>query len=266
MDDSTLFSIKDFAAFTGMRQSTLRYYDEIGLLTPICRGKNNYRYYEPYQIILLNFINVLIDIGVPLAKVKDMMKGRNPQGILELLNQKEADLNYKFNEIRTAFSIIQTYRENIQSGINQEEEDICVRDLPEANVVFGEKNDWSNQKSFYEPFIKFCNRANRLRINLRYPIGGVHNDMISFLEAPGQPHRFYSLDPLGNSKRRAGKYLIGYKRGYYGEFGDFPLKMQAYAKENNLIFKGPVYAHYLLDEISIKENEQYLAQIAVRVG
>ena len=260
-----LFSIKDFAAFTGVKQSTLRYYDEIGLLSPACRGENNYRYYEPQQIFILNFINVLIDIGVPLAKIKDLMDTREPETVLELLNQQELELNKKLHELRSAFSIIQTYRKNIYSGIHRENEEMSVQELPETSVILGTQNDWTNQQTFYKPFINFCKMAKRVRINLRYPIGAYHSDFASFLEAPGKPHRFFSQDPVGNSKRRAGKYLVGYKYGYYGEFGDFAQKMASYAKEHNLNLIGPVFVKYVLDEVSKIKHEEYLAQIMVRV-
>jgi hypothetical protein len=85
------------------------------------------------------------------------------------------------------------------------------------------------------------------------------------MKSPGQPDKFFSLDPLGNCTSGSGKYLVGYTHGYYGEFGRLPQKMEAYAKEHDLICDGPVYTLYLLDEVSVIENDKYLSRLSVRV-
>ena len=85
MKDPTLLSIKAFAKYTGAKQSTLRFYDEIGLLSPSERGEeNNYRYYRPSQSMTLSFINVLIELGVPLADIKEMSDGRTVFAKIEM--------------------------------------------------------------------------------------------------------------------------------------------------------------------------------------
>ena len=266
MKESALLSIREFSKLTGVPQSTLRYYDEIGLLPPETRGENNYRYYTPYQFILLNFINVLVDLGVPLATIKEMNTERTPEKIINLLSRQETKLNQKLHELQTAYSIIHTLRDNISTGLFADENNISVQDIDETYLVFGPKNDWENKVSFYKPFMNFYNSAESYRINIRYPIGGYHSDMHAFLNAPGKPDRFFSLDPFGNYKRVSGKYLVGYTRGYYGEFGDIAEKMVAYAKEHELKFSGPVFSVYPLDEISTIDRQQYLSQVLVRVS
>jgi len=265
MDNTTLLSIKEFSKFTGVSQSTLRYYDEIGLISPISRGENNYRYYVPFQIILLNYINVLIDLGVPLSTIKDMNKCRTPDNVIDLLSRQEGKLDHQMHELRTAYSIIHIFRKNIQNGLTAAAGEVAVKEMGGTRYILGPKADFTNTKSFYKPFIDFCNSATEYRINLRYPIGGYHDSMANFLKAPGQPDRFFSLDPLGNCAGKEGKYLVGYRRGYYGEFGDVPQKMAAYAEEHNLAFSGPVFVLYLLDEISMIEPEEYLSRITVGV-
>jgi len=265
MNDSTMLSIKEFAKFAGVNQSTLRYYDEIDLLPPAGRGENNYRYYIPFQIITLNFINVLIGLGVPLATIKKMSKERTPKSMIELLHRQEIKLDYRLYELRTAYSIIHTFNQNIQNGLLPRDSDIAVEELDETRLVLGPDNNFENHDTFYENFMYFCNAANDYRINLRYPVGGYHGDMNAFLRAPGQPDKFFSLDPIGNAIQKRGPYLVCYHNGYYGDFGDIPNKMVAFAKDNKLAFHGPVYIVYLLDEISIIHPDQYLARIAVGV-
>jgi len=266
MDESTLLTIKDFASFAGVTQSTLRYYDEIDLLPAAARGENNYRYYTPFQLITLNFINVLVDLGIPLSAIKEMDKSRTPEKVIDLLSRQEAKLDYRLYELRAAYSIIHTYRNNIQDGLLAHEDDIHVREFDEARLILGRMNDFEDQETFYSEFIKFCNSASEYRINLRYPVGGYHPDMQSFLDAPGWPVRFFSLDPMGNSVRRRGKYLVGYTKGYYGQLSSLAEKMEAYAKEHKLSFHGPVFVVYLHDEVSVINPDTYLARVMVAVS
>jgi len=259
-----MLSIKEFAAFTGINESTLRYYDKIGLLSPSRRGQNRYRYYLPVQAILVNFIRVLISLGVPISVIKEMTHHRSPQSMLDLLTQQESKLDKRLRDLQTAYSIIHTYRNNIQAGVLAREDDIRAQELDEGRLILGDPADFSSGP-FYKPFMDFCNSAQKHNINTHYPVGGYHDNMALFLDAPGQPTRFFSMDPYGQHRREAGLYLVAHRRGYYGEFGDIAQKMLSYAQENALVFHGPVFAIYLLDEISIINPSQYLVQITAGV-
>ena len=266
MNDSTLLTIKEFSEFTGVSQSTLRYYDEIGLLPAAERGENNYRYYIPFQLITINFINVLVDLGIPLSTIKELAAERTPESMIDLLRRQEVILDYKLYELRTAYSIIHTYRNSIQDGMLASEGDVFTQEFDEARLILGPINDFARHDTFYSSFVNFCNAANDNRINLRYPIGGFHANIDAFFDSPGRPDRYFSFDPIGNAVRKKGLYLVGYERGYYGEFDVLPVKMAKYAKEHSLSFSGPVYTIYLHDEICMVNPDQYLSRTMVAVS
>jgi DNA-binding transcriptional MerR regulator len=266
MDTAAMLSIKEFAEFTGLHESTLRYYDKIGLLSPELRGANRYRYYSPLQTIMIDFIKVLIKVGVPLAAIKEMSAIRTPQSVLELLMLQENKLDAQLHELQTAYAIIHTYRNTIQAGMAAREHEISVRALEEGRLTLGPLTDFSGTDTFYRPFMHFCNSAHEHKIDLHYPIGGYYEDIGVFLRTPSQPTRFFSLDPRGLNTRSAGQYLVAHNKGYYGSFGDLPHRMLAHARTNALSFHGPLYIVYLLDEISMPDHNQFLSQIMVGVS
>jgi DNA-binding transcriptional MerR regulator len=266
MDELSLLSIKDFFVFLGVSKSTLRYYDEIGLLPAASRGENNYRFYTPFQIIKLNYINVLIDLGVTLSTIKDMDVGRTPESVIELLSRQEIRLDYRLYELRSAYSIIHTYRKNIQDGLMAKDGDVRLENLEEMRYILGQENHFAEGDSFYGEFVRFCTSADKNRINLRYPVGGYHADMASYLKDPGRPSRFFSLDPLGNSAQPGGKHIVTFTRGFYGEFGETPRRMAEFAESHSLRFAGPVFIVFLLDEISTTDPDKYLARVTVPVS
>jgi len=267
MNDKTLLSIKEFAKYTGVKQSTLRFYDEIGLLSPAARGEeNNYRYYRPNQSMTVSFINILIELGVSLAEIKNIAAHRTPYRVIDLLSRQEALLDSRLLELHTAYTIIHAFRNNIQLGLMADEGEIRTENLDGAHFILGPENSFNDDGAFYEPFMVFRDSAADFRIDLKYPIGGYHCDINSFLRAPSRPDHFFSADPTGNSAREAGAYLVGYTRGYYGELKDIPQRMAAYAEEHGLEFAGPVYTEYPLDEISVSEPNRYLARVYVSIS
>jgi DNA-binding transcriptional MerR regulator len=262
--DTPFLSICEFSALTGIEQHTLRHYDNCKIFSPAMRGKNNYRYYSPPQLITAKFLGALFDLGVPLSEIKRMNQSRTPKELLLILEQQEDELIRKLGEIQEAFSIINTFRKNIQTGLSIKGGEIRVEVLNDTRFILGSKAKFGND-GFLKPFMAFHASASECRINLRYPVGGYYLGMDEFLKKPGQPESFFSLDPSGNKCRPQGKYLVGYHRGYYSEFGDFPQKMIDYARENNINTEGPLFIVYLLDEISEVKPENYLAQITIAI-
>lgn len=61
------WSIQQVARMSGVTARTLRHYDDIGLLPPSEVGANGYRYYERGQLLRLQHILLLRELGVDLA-------------------------------------------------------------------------------------------------------------------------------------------------------------------------------------------------------
>ena len=67
------YRIEEVAARTGFTKRTLRYYEEIGLITPAGRTEGNYRLYSEAVVARLQRIKRLKDVlGIPLSSLKRM--------------------------------------------------------------------------------------------------------------------------------------------------------------------------------------------------
>ncbi|MCL2670925.1 MAG: MerR family transcriptional regulator [Clostridiales bacterium] len=259
-------SIKEFSQLSGIAPTTLRYWDEIDLFKPAMRHEeNNYRYYTPEQMIAVNFISVLSSLGVPLKNIAALQDIRTPENVMDLIDRQETVLNAEMQRLRECYTAIHTRRELIKTGQEIDSEQLYLRNMEGWRLVLGSPTRFTDRFSFYEDFFRFCESAESLRINLNYPVGALHLNVNAFFERPGAPDHFFSLDPFGNYKTEPGQYLMGYNRGYYGQFGDLPERMKAYAEEQKLRFKGPLIAVYLHDEVCISEKSEYLVQVGIRV-
>ena len=284
-------SIKEFSQLSGIEQTTLRYWDDIGLFSPARRDpENNYRYYTPEQIIAVNFITVLSELNIPLKTIGEIEKNRTPDKILSLIEHQEELLDMEMRSIRERSSIIHQRHELISMGMRLkngfrivdgvridtdrdagegswlDKNEIAVLQRTEKKFLLGPRNEWTPGEPFFKYFVDFCKMADDLRINLNYPVGGYHVDFESFEKAPGEPDHFFSLDPTGNKKWKEGKYLTGFCEGYYGRLGDLAERMRVYIKENKLRVEGPVYTLYLLDEVCMTDPDEYLSLICVAVS
>lgn len=257
-----LLSIKEFSEFSGIPASTLRYYDDSGLFHPALRGENGYRYYSPQQLTTLNFVHVLSNLKVSLKTIKEAQRSRTPESIAMLLSRQEQLLDTQIRLAQDAHAVIHTFLRLLNEGMNAREDEIYVAEEPAMSFVLGDVNDFRDDDYFYATFARFCASADRLRINLNYPVGGYFQDMAAYQAQPSRPTRFFSADPFGRESKPAGKYLVGFVRGYYGNTGDLPRRMKEYAEEHGLVFSGAVYNLFLQDEISVRDPDQYLQKVS----
>ena len=261
------YSVNEFAKISGVEASTLRYWDSIGLFSPFKRDpENNYRYYSLAQITTLNFVATCRDIGIPLENIAELRKKRDPEKFLNLIEKKELEIDLELRKLQERSSIIHTKRVLIRYGLNVDETKIAVvRREDDWSAILWPRNEYKEGDTFLEPLTSFINKSQEFRINLSFPIGGRYDDMESFLRSPGHPDNFFSLDPTGGNTRKHGDYLVGFTRGYYGELGDLPERMDQFARENGLVTDGCVYLTYPLDEASNNEPDNYLGQVMVGV-
>jgi MerR family transcriptional regulator, thiopeptide resistance regulator len=73
------WSIQQVARHSGVTARTLRFYDEIGLLRPARTGANGYRYYEQEQLLRLQQILLLRELGMDLAEIAAVVNGGRDQ-------------------------------------------------------------------------------------------------------------------------------------------------------------------------------------------
>jgi len=266
MERKKLMSIKEFSELSGTEQSTLRYWESIGLFTPAMRHQeNNYRFYTPEQLMTVNFITALSELKVPLKTIGRAGEDRSPEKILSLLEQQEFEIDGELNRLRSLYSSIHVLRSAMRQGMESVPGEIGVQRMEETAIFMGPPTAFEEEDSFYRPFMEYCRQAKRSRKSLINPIGGYHDSLQHYMEYPSRPQHFFSLDPMGCDCRPAGLYLVGYAQGYYGQLDGLPGRLATYAQENELLCEGPVYVIYLLDEICIQEPAEYLAQVSVRV-
>jgi len=71
------WSVAEVARLSGVTSRTLRHYDAIGLLPPARVGANGYRYYGRAQLLRLQQVLLLRDLGLGLDAIAEVLDGRS---------------------------------------------------------------------------------------------------------------------------------------------------------------------------------------------
>ena len=84
------YSISKLAKLAGVSTRTLRYYDEIQLLSPKRTSTNGYRIYGQKEVDLLQQIMFYRELGVPLDEIKNIIWFKDYDGITSLQSHLSA--------------------------------------------------------------------------------------------------------------------------------------------------------------------------------
>jgi len=117
-DQICTYSIEQVATQTGLTRRTLRYYEEVGLLTPSDRTEGNYRRYSDEDIQRIEHIKKLRDLlGFSLADIRAMLEVDDERGLLKEANRHETDATAKIARIDRADELIHRQLQLIEQKI-----------------------------------------------------------------------------------------------------------------------------------------------------
>ncbi len=80
---SNLLRIGAFAELANTNLRTLRYYEEVGLLSPAHRSQGGFRYYRPTDLARIQLIQFLQDMGLQLEEIGEWLKDIPARGSRE---------------------------------------------------------------------------------------------------------------------------------------------------------------------------------------
>ncbi len=100
MNKENLFGIGDVARLFHLSVSSLRHYENEGLLKPeYTDPRTGYRYYSTRQFEVLNTIRYLRVLDMPLSEIADFLGNRDVDRIEEKLRQQKDALETKMREL-----------------------------------------------------------------------------------------------------------------------------------------------------------------------
>ncbi len=117
-----LMKISEVAVKYNITKRTLRYYEEIGILSSIRKNGSNYRYYDTNTLNRLEQILLLKSLNFQISEIKEILLSKDEDFIDNILHNKLASLQEEIDTLyaykRVISSIIKLRDKQCSSSIN----------------------------------------------------------------------------------------------------------------------------------------------------
>ncbi|MDK2827583.1 MAG: hypothetical protein PWP67_373 [Clostridium butyricum] len=263
MKDKSNMQIKEFSALTGIKRENLRYYEQIGLLSPEFRGKNGYRYYTRSQLTTAYLIISLRELGIGIDEIKRYIDIRTPEEMFSLFSSQKQHILTEIKKLKRILEVMQLYVDMAEDAIKYKENSINIEYKKKEPIFLGPiiSND-----SLDEAAISFYNFAAENGIDIGYPLGAIINKKDIENKNPLYATQYYFKAMHDqNSYKPEGKYAVFYGRCAYGESDYLYEKLYKFIDKNNLRMCSDAYEEYPLNELSTKDENQYCVKIEIMV-
>jgi DNA-binding transcriptional MerR regulator len=132
------FRVGEVSKLFSIPQSTLRYYDEIGLFKPKYTDKENqYRYYTADQFVHLETIIFLRKIGLHIRDIQCHMEVRTPENTYELLQKKLTKVQQEMYTLEMTARKINHKLSTLENGMGLfEHQVVTYKTYPKRPVSF----------------------------------------------------------------------------------------------------------------------------------
>ncbi len=142
------YSIKQIADLAGVTTRTIRFYDEIGLLTPTQIGENGYRFYNRDSLLRLQQIMFYRELDVPLKHIRIIMN-QSDFDLLDALEKHRLSLQNRHNRLeRLIHTVNQTI--HIIKGESQMNDNELFEGFDESEYAEEARQRWGDKPAYVE--------------------------------------------------------------------------------------------------------------------
>ncbi|MBI9013095.1 MAG: MerR family transcriptional regulator [Clostridiales bacterium] len=142
---SSSFKKNEVAKILGLKKSTIRYYEEVGLISPLV-DTNNYREYGMMELKLLSQINFLRTINLDIGTIKQVIYDDTFDSY-DVLSMKKKELNDLIKELNDNIRQIDEILKFLDSTVNSH--DYQIVEIPKR-YLYNIKTASSDQEDFYK--------------------------------------------------------------------------------------------------------------------
>ena len=127
-----MFKISEFSKIAQVPASLLRYYDKIGLFSPVTIDEiNSYRYYDASQLPELSRILALKELGLSLEQItKLVQEDVSAEEIRGMFTLRKAQIEQSLQDEAARLAVVETRLRQLERSQTGEREDVVLKSLP----------------------------------------------------------------------------------------------------------------------------------------
>lgn len=259
---NNLLTISEFAKLSGITRANLIYYEKEEILIPVKRQENNYRMYSYRQLDLAYVITSLRNLGVSLKDIKSYTQTRTPEVAQALFVKQVGKIEDQIDKLIQMKEILNLHIQNIKEFQQTKLPLLEVRELEKEIICLGPNSEEEEELNSILEFIKLC-RDNQ--IHYVNHIGKIFSKEKFLKENFSTPDRFYIKSTKGEVYKEKGNYVVLMEEMNGREKNEFYQKIKVFIDSNQLEIYGNTYEEYILDELAVKNPEEYVIKITARV-
>lgn len=104
----------------GVSTRTLRYYEQIGVLSSLKRDGYAYRVYDESTILRLHQIIILRKLRIPLKQITEVLNNQDAVAVVNIFMENIKELNDEIHALSTIKSILNKLVEELKKSYNNE--------------------------------------------------------------------------------------------------------------------------------------------------
>lgn len=129
---SRRYTSGQFARLCHTTKETLFHYDRLGLLRPLSRGENDYRYYDVRQFLQFDMITLFKECGTPLKDMRACLATAAEGGILPLLEETARRLADERRRLAEREALVASLLHVVREAQATEPDRLLLREMPAA--------------------------------------------------------------------------------------------------------------------------------------
>lgn len=262
------FTTGEFAKLCHVKKQTLFHYDDIGLFSPEIIRENGYRYYSYQQIEVFEIISMLKELDMPLKEIKQYLDTRTPESLIQLLHEKQNEVENKIKELEWIKNYIITKTDITEEGLHAATERVSYVKMPEEYLITTDYSGKPDDKSMAAAITKHYNYCHDLGLYMIHSIGSTirTSDMPTsgiyysyahiYTKVSGRIYPDLHIKPAGTFA------VIYHRNGFNTAFESYKTLL------DDLLQKGYTPGEYfyedtILDELSMCGYDNYMIKISV---
>lgn len=264
------FTTGEFAKICKVNKQTLIYYDQIGLLSPIFKDDNGYRYYSIAQYDLFSVIELLKTLGMSLKGIQNYLAEQSPNAFLTLMRQQQQIVAQKRKELELIEGMIKVKIGSLEEAANIDFNEITIERYPEATFYLSRNIENVTEEQFVQAVADFIDELDRSQLDTGHPIGGMtRREQVLAGNYTNYSH-LYMEQPLPRAghpyfKAIAGDCLVGYHTGTTETLPKTYERLFKVMGEQGYKLGQYVYEEYIYDAIVKKRDEDYVTKIMLEI-
>lgn len=265
---SRFLTISEFSRISEISRKALIFYDNTGVFSPKYTAPNGYRYYAHEQIYVISVINILKELGMPLAQIKQYTSDITPENAIALLKDQGTHLSRKIAELQAIQDMLGIKLRKLEEGHAGNADTVRVMHFEETPIFIS--NDFRADRACIpdDIWLDFYMKCKQSQVSFGYPEGYlVPEDLLQkkqFREV-SNIMAYVSDETYANSCIPAGEYVTACGKGGLEDAAEVYERLFDFIAKSHCQICGAACEERLIDEVGSSEKDGQVIRIRISI-